>query len=480
MPQVTADVWDKALATLREVVGEDEFNAWLMPIAFREYEDNDNLVTLSVASEFYQRWISRKYLEPIKAAISDALGNEVQVEVIVSTPQAEEDPMAPSPAVERSPASLRGITGEAPRVVRQHGRAMGEDADDKTPMPERLRLSPRYTFDDFVVGESNRYSHAAAQSVADPDSQAFNPLFIYGPSGLGKTHLMQAIGHTYLRKRRNANVLYVTSEQFINAFIESIQSKRSLDFRNQYRSVDLLLLDDVQFLMGKERTQQEVFHTFNTLFDEGKKIVLTSDRPPKDLSTLEERLRSRFEWGVIADIQPPDLETRIAILRQKARAENLSLPMDVIAYIAEWVKSNIRELEGALKRIKVYASLHNCPINLEVAREVLSHLIVGQPQSRVTIEDIQRNVCEYFEISSQQLLGANRSKKFSQPRHLALYLCRELTDLSFPDIAQKFGGKDHTSVIYAYRKIKAAAENDPNMSSIITYLTKQIEKGQSD
>lgn len=470
--------WDQTLETLQEVVGSEEFEAWLHPIEFVDFDESNRLVALSVSSDFYQRWITRKYIEQIKAAFEDATGIPVTVQVAVNKPNAVNDI--------GSTAELE--SENMPGSVFQNSRQRQADHDTptyrRTPQPikpkiERRRLNPRYIFDDFVVGESNRYAHAAAQAVGDSSSQAFNPLFLYGPSGLGKTHLMQAIGHSLIESNPNYNVLYVTSEHFINSFIESIQGKRSFDFRAEYRNVDALLLDDVQFLMGKERTQEEVFHTFNALFESGKKIVLTSDRPPKELTTLEERLRSRFEWGVIADVSHPDLETRMAIIRHKAKIDKLRIPSEVVQYIAEWVTSNVRELEGALKRIRVYSSLHDCPISMEVCREVLSHLAVGQPKPRITIEDIQRVVCQYFEITSVQLLGRNRSKKFSEPRHIALYLCRELTDLSFPDIAQKFGGKDHTSVIYAYRKVKKAIKTDQNTASIIQYLTRQIQQNPS-
>ncbi|MCB2155626.1 chromosomal replication initiator protein DnaA [bacterium] len=479
MTRITPDVWDRVRDILRENVGEAEYNAWLLPITFDGICEESQRVTLSVTSEFYQNWIERKYGRQLRSVMSEAAGRNVDVDLIVreKTDSTEES----SSTEEQTP--FDGGMSHRRSVVdfRQMGGRRGFQHSAPSPrVVDPPRINPRYRFEDFVVGESNRYAHAAAQSVADSNSQAFNPLFIYGQSGLGKTHLMQAIGHALYEADRTVRVMYASSEQFINSFIESIQMNRKVEFRNQYRNVDVLLLDDVQFLMGKERTQDEMFHTFNTLFDDGKKIVLSSDRPPRDLATLEERLRSRFEWGVIADIQPPDLETRIAILRQKARQEGLRIPSDVLQFIAERVKSNIRELEGTLKRIKVYAGLHDCPINLESAREVLGHLMVGQPQSRVSIEDVQRCVCDYFEITPQELLGSNRSKKFSQPRHLALYLCRELTDLSFPDIAAKFGGKDHTSVIYAFRKIKKAVDADANMASIVGYLTKQIQRGQGN
>ncbi|MCC5877688.1 MAG: chromosomal replication initiator protein DnaA, partial [Candidatus Sumerlaeia bacterium] len=318
---------------------------------------------------------------------------------------------------------------------------------------------------------------AAAPAPPDPRSRGFNPLFIYGGSGLGKTHLMQAIGHCLYERDNRLRVTYITSEQFINNFINAIQNRTHVDFRAMYRNCDLLLIDDVQFLQGKERTQQEFFHTFNALYDAGKRVVVTSDRPPKELATLEERLRSRFEWGLLVDIQPPDLETRIAILRKKAKQEGVNLSSDVIHFIAEHITENIREIEGALKRLHMAASLHDCQIDLERARTILGHLIVGNPQPKVSVEDIQRSVCEYFKINLSDLLGSGRSKRVSQPRHMAQYLSRKLTDLSFPDIAQKFGGKDHTSIIYAVRKVERDMEKDSNVASIVNHLTRRVTKG---
>lgn len=480
--QVTQDAWDRASETLRDVVGVREHQVWIATIQFERFDVEARRLILSVPNDFQQRWVSRKYAEQIRAACSEAFGSDVELELTVegnsTVDEAEAGGVAPAPAL-RPRGSAPDSVG--PTVLTSRRTAPTPGTDTARTGPQFPRLNPRHTFDEFVVGESNRYAHAAAMAVADPsDSNSFNPLFLYSASGLGKTHLMQAIGHAYLQRNPGATVVYSPSEQFVNAFIESIQHKKQIDFRNQYRNIDLLLLDDVQFLVGKERTQYEVFHTFNSLFDNGKRIVLTSDRPPKELATLQERLRSRFEWGVIADMQPPDLETRIAILRYKAEAAGLAIPDEVHGYIAEWVRSNVRELEGALNRIKVYARLHNCPITMDVCREVLSHLLVGQPQNRVTVEDIQRSVCDYFQVTTQQLLGRNRSKKFSQPRHLVLYLCRELTDLSFPDIAQKFGGKDHTSVIYAYRKIKKAIDDDPVMANVVNHLTRQIQSGQPE
>jgi len=498
MADITTELWNEALTALKEIIDPEEFTAWFSTLEMEEYSLDNREVRLTVATDFYRRWLTRKYIEQIHAVFEDALGHPVQISINsqvsiessfkpasqsneftvsdLNSPefsrykeQEEDDVLVRNRGLNRPTPVIEEV--ESPSVWRPDQETKPETA----PVHHRHNLNPRYTFEDFVVGESNRYAHAAAQSVADPDSSAFNPLFIYGQSGLGKTHLMQAIGQKYISRNPMARILYVTSEQFINGFIESIQKKKSAEFRNQYRKVDVLLLDDVQFLIGKERTQQEIFHTFNDLFDAGKKIVLTSDRPPKELTTLEDRLRSRFEWGLIADMATPDLETRIAILRQKAINERITVPDEVITHIAESVTDNIREMEGALKRIKVYASLHNCPVTTHVAQDVLRPIMSAPLVSQINVDQIQSAVCEYFNISSHQLLGSNRSKKFSFPRHIALYLCRELTNLSFPDIAQKFGGKDHTSVIYACRKIKNQVEKDQELAQAIEQLIQSLQ-----
>lgn len=492
---ITPVLWEKAMEQVRRSIGDDAFSSWLSPVSLEEYQQDQGRIVLSVPNEFYRRWIQKRYVGELQNALSSAVGGAITLEFVVS----EEESFRPRAAQqqqreESSPGELlaeisgngrglatsagseRGpqleIPGLKDRIFRRVRSDYAEGGETLAP-----RLNPRYLFDDFVVGESNRYAHAAAIAVADPKGKAFNPLFIYGGTGLGKTHLMQAIGHKMHETDKRLRVLYVTSEQFINGFIDSIQNKKHMEFRNAYRNVDLLLIDDVQFLTGKERTQTEFFHTFNALYDAGKKVVVTSDRPPRDLSTLEDRLRSRFEWGLLVDIQPPDLETRIAILRKKAEHEGIKLPNDVVLFIAERITQNIREMEGALKRLRMTSSLHDRPIDLEAARDVLGHFIMGAPQPRVTVEDVQRAVCAYFQIRVTDLLGRDRSKKFSQPRHLAQYLCRKLTDFSFPDIAQKFGGKDHTSIIYACRKVESNIQKDPNMANVVNYLTRQVTKG---
>ncbi len=492
MVLISRKLWEKAMEEIQARIGNEAFDAWITPMTLDAYLAEEQKVVLSVPNEFYRRWIEKRYIAHIEEAFSASLEEDVVADLIVEDGDEEEesvDGVVQDDLFE----SRRRLTGDSlngngsngqeqlmERRARQletmpAGRPKRRGLTEKaTPAP---RLNPRYVFDEFVVGESNRYAHAAAMAVSDPVGKAFNPLFIYGGTGLGKTHLMQAIGHRVHELARHLHVIYITSEMFINQFIDAIQNKSHVEFREAYRNVDVLLIDDVQFLVGKERTQQEFFHTFNALYDAGKKVVVTSDRPPRDLSTLEERLRSRFEWGLLVDMQPPDLETRVAILRKKAEQEGIYLPSDVILFMAERLTENIRELEGALKKLRMTASLRGRPVDLEAARDVLGHLMLGSPQPRVTVEDVQRAVCNYFGIKSTELLGKNRSKKYAQPRHLAQYLCRKLTDFSFPDIAQKFGGKDHTSIIYACRKIESQIQKDPNMANVAHYLTRQITKG---
>jgi chromosomal replication initiator protein len=338
------------------------------------------------------------------------------------------------------------------------------------------RLNPRYVFENFVVGANNGFAHAAASAVTDPGARSYNPLFIYGGVGLGKTHLIQAIGHRFRQTHMGQRVIYVTSEQFVNSFIDATMKNRYGEFRTHYRGADLLLVDDIHFLIGKERTQIEFFHTFNHLHQFGRQIVISSDRPPKELAPLTERLRSRFEWGLTVDIEPPDLETRVAILRKKCDEFQLQTEPDVLLFIAERIQSNIRELEGVLLRLKAYCRLHNRKAQLAVAKEVLGHLLVGQVAARVSVDAILEAVCEYFEVKVNDIVGTCRMKKFAYPRHVAQYLCREMAGFSYPEIGARFGGKDHSTVLHACRKIERLMQKDPNVQNLIAYLMKKIRE----
>ena len=336
-------------------------------------------------------------------------------------------------------------------------------------------LIPKYTFDTFVIGSGNRFAHAASLAVAEAPAKAYNPLFIYGGVGLGKTHLMHAIGHYVLEHNPDAKVVYLSSEKFTNEFINSIRDNRPDDFRNKYRNVDILLIDDIQFLAGKESTQEEFFHTFNALHEENKQIVISSDRPPKEIPTLEDRLRSRFEWGLITDITPPDLETRIAILRKKAKAEGLDIPNEVMLYIANQIDTNIRELEGALIRVVAYSSLENKDINADLAAEALKNIIPTAKPKVVTIKDIMRIVGEEYGVKMEDFLAKKRTKAIAFPRQIAMYLSRELTDNSLPKIGEEFGGRDHTTVLHAHEKISKLIEKDAQFQKQIQELEKKIK-----
>ena len=349
-----------------------------------------------------------------------------------------------------------------------------KEAAIEDPLNIRSNLNPRYVFNSFVVGNSNRMAHAAALAVAEAPARAYNPLFLYGGVGLGKTHLMHSIAHYILEQNPSAKVLYASSEKFTNELINSIRDDKNEAFRNKYRNIDVLLIDDIQFIAGKERTQEEFFHTFNTLHEANKQIIISSDRPPKEIETLEDRLRSRFEWGLIADIQSPDLETRIAILRKKAELESLSVPEDVLLFIAKTVVSNIRELEGALNRILAFSSLANRPITVELANEALKDLISKDKPKIITADYIQEIVADYFHLKVDELKSAKRTRNIAYPRQIAMYLCRKLTDLSLPKIGEKFGGRDHTTIIHGFEKISKDLTKDMELSQIITELENKI------
>ncbi|MBB2912733.1 chromosomal replication initiator protein [Streptosporangium becharense] len=403
-------------------------------------------------------------------------------EPAAGSPQGEPDrgfgrggysPQASPPRPEGDDGFTRGTPPAAPgqggaqnRWDGRAGRAQGEPA----------RLNPKYTFETFVIGSSNRFAHAAAVAVAEAPAKAYNPLFIYGDSGLGKTHLLHAIGHYAQSLYDGARVRYVSSEEFTNDFINSIRDHKADNFRSRYRAVDILLVDDIQFLEGKEQTQEEFFHTFNTLHNSNKQIVISSDRAPKQLVTLEDRLRNRFEWGLITDVQPPELETRIAILRKKAIQEGLAAPGDVLEYIASRISTNIRELEGALIRVTAFASLNRQSVDLQLTEVVLKDLITEDAGSEITVATIMASTATYFGLSIDDLCGGSRSRVLVTARQIAMYLCRELTDMSLPKIGQQFGGRDHTTVMHADRKIRSLMAERRSIYNQVNELTTRIKQ----
>jgi len=402
----------------------------------------------------------------LRGAVSDVLTRELgeKTNIAVAVDETLEGFNSPEPEVD--------IDFVVPKV----GTGRNDAATKNIQSPEVSQLNPRYTFEKFVVGSSNRFAHAAAVAVAEAPAKAYNPLFIYGESGLGKTHLLHAIGAYAKELYGNVRVRYVSSEEFTNDFINSIRDDKASAFQRRYRDLDVLIVDDIQFLENKERTQEEFFHTFNTLYNANKQIVISSDRPPKQLTTLEDRLRSRFEWGLITDIQPPELETRIAILRKKAAQDKLNAPDDVLEYIASKISTNIRELEGALIRVTAFASLNRQGVDLSLAEIVLKDLIPNEGNPEITGATIMAQTAVYFSLTIDDLCGTSRSRVLVNARQIAMYLCRELTELSLPKIGQTFGGRDHTTVMHADRKIRQLMAERRSIYNQVTELTNRIKQ----
>jgi chromosomal replication initiator protein len=434
-------LWGEVSGRLRGALNDTTFRTWFSDVEPAELSD-DTLV-LAVPTDFAREWIEGHFLGLIQAVVRDAAGGRRNVRLAV-----------------RDDAAHTSVV-EPPR------RSGGSEAT----------LNPKYTFDLFVIGSSNRFAHAAALAVAESPAQAYNPLFIYGGTGLGKTHLMQAIAQYVARHAGDFSVRYVTSETFMNDFINSLRDKRIEGFKQRYRTYDLLLVDDIQFFEHKERIQEEFFHTFNTLYEAGSQIVISSDRMPREISTLEERLRSRFEWGLITDIQPPDLETRIAILRKKVKTDGIDVPdPEVLSFIAGRISSNIRELEGALTRVVAFASLTGRPMTAELAQQVLKDVFPQGEAAEVSISRIQETVSERFGLSLSELCGDRRSQNIVYPRQVAMYLSRELTDSSLPKIGKEFGGRDHTTVIHATSKIARLIREDRSVYNLVQELTARIKQ----
>jgi chromosomal replication initiator protein len=469
VPDETVDLealWSHAIDGLADSAVTPQQRAWLRTT--RPLGLLDDTALLAAPNDFTKDVLETRLRPLITAALSALLGRDIRVAVTVELPAAR--PPMPPPAV-------HGAVRDADPIVEEtfpgmHWPPAGERPGTKV---EPARLNPKYTFETFVIGSSNRFAHAAAVAVAEAPAKAYNPLFVYGESGLGKTHLLHAIGHYAQRLFQNARVRYVSSEEFTNDFINSLRDDKQSAFQRRYRDNDVLLVDDIQFLENKERTQEEFFHTFNTLHNANKQIVISSDRPPKQLSTLEDRLRTRFEWGLITDVQPPDLETRIAILRKKAAQERLAAPPDVLEFIASKIQSNIRELEGALIRVTAFASLNRQGVDLTLAEIVLKDLIADDDRPEITAATIIAATAEYFGVSIEDVCGQSRSRVLVTARQIAMYLCRELTELSLPKIGQTFGGRDHTTVMHADRKIRSLMAERRQIFNQVTELTNRIK-----
>jgi chromosomal replication initiator protein len=453
-----ASLWNDVSARLREALNDTTFQTWFGEVSGADLQGDTFAVI--VPNNFTREWIEGHFLDLIRAAVRDSGGDSLRVRLQVSERPPPVAPPAATPAID--PAVPPGVRALPIEVV---------------PRANGLGINPKYTFDSFVIGSSNRFAHAAALAVAEAPAQAYNPLFIYGHTGLGKTHLLHAVANFVTDHGGGLTCRYVTSETFMNDFINSLRDKRIEGFKQRYRTYDVLLIDDVQFFEHKERIQEEFFHTFNSLYEAGRQIIMSSDRPPREISTLEERLRSRFEWGLITDIQPPDLETRIAILRKKVKNDQIEVgDPEILTFIASRISTNIRELEGALTRVVAFSSLTGRPLSVELSQDVLKDSFPQGEGKQISIERIQELVCERFSVTHAELTGERRSQNIVYPRQVAMYLSRELTDSSLPKIGKEFGGRDHTTVIHATSKIARLIREDRSVYNLVQELTARVRQ----
>jgi chromosomal replication initiator protein len=442
-------LWHKTLEELRKAINEQNFSTWIEPLHLNGIEDNK--LILEASNKFIKDWVKDNYKKNIEDAIFNISSINYSVEIRVNK------------NIKVQETKRRVIDTPKKEIIKETNDVKNNDKAEIT------NLNSKYTFDTFVSGPSNQFAHAASLAVSNNPATTYNPLFIYGGVGLGKTHLVNAIGNELIHQNNNIRICYYSSEKFTNELINSLRHGKMDEFRNKFRSIDVLLIDDIQFIAGKKSTQEEFFHTFNALYESHKQIVVTSDKFPKEIPDLEERLRSRFEWGLIADIQAPDTETKQAILRMKADQNNIVIPEDVSYFLSNSITSNVRELEGYLIRIGAYASLTATPINLEMAKTILKDIIVENCKE-VTIEKIQKLVAEYFQIKVSEIKSSKRLKNIVLPRQIAMYICRKLTDLSYPEIGAKFGGKDHSTIIHAIKKIEKKMEEDMYTKSLVEKL----------
>ena len=450
MDEQLHDLWEKTTNIIKSELNEIGFNTWIKCIE-PSYISHDTFY-LIIPNDFTRGILEARYKDLISEAVKLVTSKKYDIKFILSSDEIVK-------------------SSETPSSIHNRERQKSKIDDSKPSL-----LNPKYVFETFVIGNSNRFAHAASLAVSESPAKAYNPLFIYGGVGLGKTHLMHAIGHYIVGNNPSSKIMYVTSETFTNELINAIRDDKNVEFRNKYRNMDVLLVDDIQFIAGKERTQEEFFHTFNTLYEANKQIIISSDRPPKEIPTLEDRLRSRFEWGLIADIQAPDYETRIAILKKKADLENLNISNEVLGYVANKIVSNIRELEGALIRIVAFASLANVEISVDLASEALKDIISNKNSKQITVALIQDIVANYYNLRIEDFKSKRRTRNVVYPRQIAMYLSRNLTDLSLPKIGEEFGGKDHTTVIHAYEKISTELEKNDSLKETIEDLAKKIQQ----
>ena len=459
------DLLSSILTAISKRVNHQSFNTWFKPISFATKDGST--IYLKVPNEIFRDWISSNYFDVLEESLQELDMEGYQVSFLIEDKQqAKGSNGSKNTEIPPKPSKLASLNNQD---ISSFGIAKLIEIE-----PVELPLNPKYTFDTFVVGSCNQFAHAAALAVVDMPSKTYNPLYVYGGVGLGKTHLMHAIGAAIKSRNNNLRLTYISSEKFMNELINAIRYDKTISFREKYRNIDVLLMDDIQFLAGKERTQEEFFHTFNALYDAQKQIVISSDCPPREIPTLEERLHSRFEWGLIADIQPPDLETKVAILKRKAEIEKIDLPDNVALFIASKIKSNIRELEGSLVRLVAYASLKGLPIGLELAQEVLKN-IIDEETDGVSIELIQKTVASHYGLKVADLKSKNNSRNIAGPRQVAMYLCKTLTKASLPEIGREFGGKHHTTVLHSINKVSQLYDTDAVFHRLINSLITNIK-----
>ena len=449
--QTTAEkIWEAAQGILKGILNPDIYNLWFAPLRVISLEKDH--VLLEVANDFCEVWLKDNYLQLIQDALMNVTGQQFTIKFIVGNGS------SPVPAASARRPNLK----------------VKEAAAERNNVNADLLLNPKYTFDTFVVGSNNNFAHAAALAVAQSPGKSYNPLFLYGGVGLGKTHLLNAIGQHVINNKKNARVAYVSSEKFTNEYIDAIQNNQLVRFRKKYRLTDVLLIDDIQFLAGKERIQEEFFHTFNALHEGRKQIVLTCDRPVSELQNLEQRLMSRFEWGLVTDLQPPDVETRMAILRQKEKLMGMELPEDIIQFLAQRIRANIRRLEGALIRVTSYASLTGKKLTIEVVEDLLREVLHEEGRFALNIDTIQKKVAEHFDIRLADMTSKRRPENIAFPRQIAMFLARQMTESSLSTIGEAFGGRDHGTVLHACRLVKDRMEVDPSVRQVVAYLEKQL------
>jgi chromosomal replication initiator protein len=462
----TTDIWNNVLTFVQGRLDRHIFDSWFRPIRFEGIDTENRLLQLA-AGEVTKDWVTMYYSDLLDQALEAADLSNYRLEWTIDASETAETMFPETVELETATGSAFAATADSARssAVTRTGSTHFVDIE-----PVENSLNPKYTFEKFVVGSSNQFAHAASLAAAETPGKTYNPLFIYGGVGLGKTHLMHAIGHSVKERNRHLRVSYITSEKFMNELINAIRYDKTQSFREKYRSIDVLLMDDVQFMAGKERTQEEFFHTFNALHNEQKQIVITSDCPPRDIPTLQERLHSRFEWGLIADIEPPDLETKVAILKRKADLDGIHLPDDIAIFIASNIRSNVRELEGSLVRLVAISSLRGIPISKMLAQDAMKNIIDAERPQGLTMERIARTVASHYKLTVEELKSKNNSRAIAVPRQVAMYLCKRLTKHSYPEIGREFGGKHHTTVMHSFDKIDQLVKEDRNFHNAVSAL----------